>query len=115
MNNIAPRYALLVDQEYCTGCQSCAIACQQEHQYPAGKSGVRVTEHIYPGNDDKPQIDFEPFFTVICDLCAERRAKGTDTVPACVRNCQAKCIEFGDAEKLIKSAACMKRPALYLK
>ena len=34
-------YGLLIDYHYCTGCLSCEVACQQEHNHPAGKSGIR--------------------------------------------------------------------------
>ena len=37
------RYALLIDYDYCTGCHSCEVACQQEHDYPVGTNGVVVT------------------------------------------------------------------------
>ena len=37
---------LLIDYQYCTGCHTCEVACQQEHNYPAGKFGITVTEHI---------------------------------------------------------------------
>ena len=108
------RKGLVIDLEYCTGCQSCNIACKQEHGYDAGVFGIIVTEHIYPGTHDKVQIDFVPHPTTLCNLCAERIAKGEDTVPACVHHCQSKCIEFGDAETLLEKAKTMKRPMMYL-
>ncbi|MDR0819577.1 MAG: oxidoreductase [Oscillospiraceae bacterium] len=109
------RYGLAIDIEYCTGCQSCNIACKQEHGFDTGTFGIIVTEHIYPKLDGKVQIDFVPFPTTLCDLCAHRRASGEDDVPACAHNCQSKCIEFGDLEMLTKAAEKMKRPLLYLK
>ena len=33
------RYAILIDYDYCTGCHTCEVACQQEHDYPAGTRG----------------------------------------------------------------------------
>lgn len=108
------RKGLLFDVEYCTGCQTCNIACKQEHQYKAGTFGIKVTEHIYPGQKGKVQIDFVPFPTTLCNLCSERIAKGEDTVPTCVRHCQAQCIEYGEADALIEKANSMKRPMLFL-
>ena len=35
-------YGLLIDYEYCTGCQSCEVACKEEHGYPVGTWGIRV-------------------------------------------------------------------------
>lgn len=28
---------LMIDYEYCTGCQSCELACKNEHGFPRGK------------------------------------------------------------------------------
>ena len=41
------RYALLIDHDYCTGCHTCEVACQQEHNYPPGTNGVVVNEYEY--------------------------------------------------------------------
>ncbi|MDR2606360.1 MAG: oxidoreductase [Oscillospiraceae bacterium] len=109
------RHGLAIDIEYCTGCQSCNIACKQEHGYDAGTFGIRVTEHIYPRRNGKVQIDFEPFPTILCDLCRERRERGEDDVPACVHNCQSKCIVFGDLDTLTAAAKTMKRPMIFIK
>jgi ferredoxin len=35
-------YGLLIDYEYCTGCESCVVSCKEEHGYPVGKWGIRV-------------------------------------------------------------------------
>ena len=40
-----PKYGLLIDYNYRTGCYSCEVACQQEHDFPAGKNGIIVTEY----------------------------------------------------------------------
>ena len=34
------RYGILIDYDYCTGCHTCEVACQQEHDYPVGTNGV---------------------------------------------------------------------------
>lgn len=94
-------FGLLIDYEYCTGCQSCEIVCKEEHDFPVGKWGIRVF-------DDGPWcIDEEkdlwnwnkiPVPTDLCDLCAERVAHGR--VPACVHNCLAHVMKFGPLEEL---------------
>ncbi|MDR2531162.1 MAG: oxidoreductase [Oscillospiraceae bacterium] len=109
------KQGLAIDIEYCTGCNSCNIACKQEHGFDAGEFGIKVTELIYPGIDGRVQIDFVPFPTTLCDLCVRRRTSGEDDVPACVHNCQAKCIEFGDLDRITKAAQRMKRPLLIVK
>ena len=35
-------YGLLFDYEYCTNCGSCQVTCQEEHDYPVGKTGIKV-------------------------------------------------------------------------
>jgi len=91
------RYAVLIDYDYCTGCHSCEVACQQEHGYPVGTNGVVVREYEYEAGG-RVRIDYLPFFTQHCDLCKDRRARGE--LPACVKHCQSRCMEFGLTEKL---------------
>ena len=91
---------LLIEYDYCTGCHSCEVACQQEHGYPAGKLGITVTEYILETLKEKPSIYYLPFPTDLCNLCAERTQEGE--LPACVKHCQAKCMTFGPVEKLAK-------------
>jgi len=92
--NAMAQYALLIDYEYCTGCHSCEVACQQEHDYPAGTCGVVVREYEYQAGG-RVRIDYLPFFTQHCDLCKARRTRARDSLPACVKHCQARCMEFG--------------------
>lgn len=98
---------LLIDYEYCTGCHTCEIACQQEHGFApkelfdTGSKGIEVYE-IGPhalGND-RSQYEFLPVPTALCDLCANRTAKGKE--PTCVKHCQAACISYGSVEELSK-------------
>jgi Fe-S-cluster-containing dehydrogenase component len=98
------RYALLIDYDYCTGCHSCEIACQQEHDYPVGTNGVVVTEYEYETNG-RVRIDFLPFFTQHCDLCKGRRTRERDGLPACVKHCQSRCMEFGLTAELVATLA----------
>ena len=37
-------YGLLIDYEYCSGCQSCEVTCKETHNYPVGKWGIRVLD-----------------------------------------------------------------------
>lgn len=91
--------ALLVDYDWCTGCYSCEMACQVEHDLPIGQSGV-VVQEIGPWEygDGKWQMSFMPVFTNQCDLCASRQAKGK--LPSCVQACQAACLTAGTVAEL---------------
>lgn len=84
---------ILIHYEYCTGCHSCEVACQQEHDFPAGKCGIKVTEFVYEAVKKPVAIDYLPFPTELCDLCINRWREGE--LPACVKHCQAFCMEFG--------------------
>ena len=106
------RYGLLIDYDYCTGCHSCEVACQQEHDYPVGTNGVVIREYEYEANG-RVRIDFLPFFTQHCDLCKSRRARERDAVPACVKHCQSRCMEFGPTAELVATLADRPTAALF--
>lgn len=91
--------AILIDVDYCTGCMSCAVACQQENDYPVGKCGIVITEHQLETNDpERMMIYFTPWLTHFCNLCSKRVHAGQ--LPSCVKHCQARCLEFGDITEL---------------
>ena len=104
------RNGLLIDYEYCTGCQSCVVACKQEHGYPAGKWGIKINEIITEGLD-KPRTDYIPFPTEFCDLCAARTKTGE--LPSCVKHCQASCMMYGPLDELAKAMEVKKRSVLF--
>ncbi len=88
---------LLIEYDYCTGCHSCEVACQQEHGYPAERYGITVTEHILKTLNGM-SIYYLPFPTDLCNLCSHRTKDGKK--PACVKHCQAACIYFGPINEL---------------
>jgi len=106
------RYGLLIDYEYCTGCHSCEIACNMEHEYPVGKWGIQLAEiGPWPINEEKWQFAYIPVPTDLCDLCGTRFAQGKQ--PACVHNCQADVMRFGPIEELAKELAKKPRQVLF--
>ena len=90
---------LLIQYEYCTGCHSCEVACKQENNYPVGIGGIKLEEIITEKNG-KIIIDYIPFATRHCDLCAKRTRRGEQ--PACVKHCQAGIMWYGTIKELNK-------------
>ena len=106
------QYGILVDYEWCTGCHSCEFACQMEHGYPVGQTGILVNE-IGPWKIDEDvwQLAYMPVPTDQCDLCADRVAKGHE--PTCVKHCQAQVLKYGDLEDLAKELARKPKQTLF--
>ena len=104
------KYGLLIDYNYCTGCHSCEVACQQEHDFPAGKNGIQVTEYEYE-TYTKVSIDNLPFLTDLCDLCINRYQQGEE--PACVKHCQSRCMTFGYLSDLVAEMEDRPKMVLY--
>ncbi|MEG0323232.1 MAG: oxidoreductase [Raoultibacter sp.] len=90
---------LLIDYDYCSGCHTCEIACQQENGLKPDEYGIKLTQ-VGPDQiaDRKWQYDFVPIPTDRCNRCVHRQAKGK--LPSCVQHCQAGCIFVGTLEEL---------------
>lgn len=105
------KQVLVVDYDFCSGCHSCEIACQQEHGFDPDQYGIQVTQ-IGPDQltERKWQYDFLPIPTDRCDRCASRQA--ARKLPSCVQHCQAGCIYVGTLEELSEKLA-KKKVALF--
>ncbi|MCL5736455.1 MAG: oxidoreductase [Actinobacteria bacterium] len=104
------KMGLLIHYEYCTGCHACEVACKQEHGYPAGAWGIMLQDCTRQSLD-KVQVDFLPFPTDLCDLCARRTAAGEK--PACVKHCMAGCMTYGELEDLLPLMESMPRSVVF--
>lgn len=104
------QHGLLIDYHYCTGCHSCEVACQQEHKLPAETFGITVTEYVLNTRDGL-SLDYVPFRTGLCNLCAHRTQNGEQ--PACVKHCQSRCISYGPLDSLVSEMKNCVKPVLY--
>ena len=107
---MSSKKGLLIDYKYCTGCHSCEVACQQEHNFPAGKYGIIVTEYILETLNGM-SIYYLPFPTELCDLCLSRVKNRMK--PSCVKHCLASCMHYGPLDRLIKKSEGMEKSVLY--
>lgn len=108
-------YGLLIDYEWCSGCQSCEVACKEEHNYPVGKWGIKVLEEgPWEIEDGSGIFNYNniPVPTDLCDLCAERTAAGRE--PTCVHHCLANVMTYGPVEELAKKAASKTKQVLWI-
>jgi Fe-S-cluster-containing dehydrogenase component len=105
------QYGLLIDNEYCTGCHSCEVACKNEKNLPLGQWGIKLLE-LGPWKllDDKHwEYRYIPVPTQYCDLCKDRVADGGK--PSCVLHCLASVMEYGPLEELAAKMAAKGRQA----
>jgi Fe-S-cluster-containing dehydrogenase component len=87
------------------------VACKQEHGHPVGIGGIMVIDCTRQ-TVDKVQVDFLPFPTDLCDLCAARTHAGEQ--PACVKHCMASCMTCGDVSELGEMLDRTPRSALFV-
>lgn len=108
------KYGLLIDFEYCCGCHTCEVACQKEHHYDVGQFGIKLSQTgpFKVEGTKKTVFDFVPIPTDLCDLCAERTAKGK--LPTCVHHCQTGCMSYGTVQELADKASESRKQALFI-
>ncbi|NTU89956.1 MAG: oxidoreductase [Actinobacteria bacterium] len=103
---------ILIQYDYCTGCHACEVACKKELDLPKGEFGIKVMEYgPAKTRNDRWDNFFLPAITDHCNLCQNRLDAGK--LPACVHNCQAKVMEYGDVEELAKKMTYIKKCVLF--
>lgn len=94
------QYGIMIDNEYCTGCHTCELACKNEHDLPTGQWGIKILE-LGPWrlmDDYHWEYRYVPVLTSYCDLCKSRVAQGN--IPNCVQHCPAAVMEYDTLEEL---------------
>jgi anaerobic dimethyl sulfoxide reductase subunit B (iron-sulfur subunit) len=97
--------ALLIDYEWCSGCQSCELACRNEHAWDLKSYGIKVLSMGPLDMPDKKgplEWNYLPTTTSLCDLCAKRTVQGE--LPSCQLHCLAGVIQSGTVEEMSQKA-----------
>jgi len=107
------RNGLLIDYEFCTGCQSCEVACKEEHGIPVGQWGIKVIDEG-PWQISEKTWNWNKIAvpTDLCDLCADRVAEGKK--PTCVHHCLAQVLKFGPVDELVADLDRKPKQALFV-
>jgi anaerobic dimethyl sulfoxide reductase subunit B (iron-sulfur subunit) len=98
--------ALLIDYQWCSGCQSCELACRNEHEWNLSSYGIKVLEmgpYDMPDKGGMVEWNYVPATTSLCDLCSCRVDRGE--LPACELHCLAGAITSGTLATLSARAA----------
>lgn len=106
------RNAIMIDYEYCSGCHTCEIACQQELGLAPDQYGIKITQ-IGPDklDDGRWQYEYVPITTDRCNGCETRRNEGK--LPSCVQHCQSGVISYGSFEDIAREAASKNKFAIF--
>jgi Fe-S-cluster-containing dehydrogenase component len=92
-----PKYGLLIDFQWCTGCHACEIAGKNANDLAYNEWCIKVgTGERKVG--ERVVYDFIPIPTHLCNLCARLTSKGEQ--PACVHHCPPQVISFGPEPEL---------------
>lgn len=84
-------YGLLIDYKYCTGCNTCVVACRKEKGIPLEEWGITVNKMGPQKLGGEWEFDYVPVPSRLCDLCIDRIEEGKK--PACAHHCLALCME----------------------
>lgn len=92
---------LFINYDFCTGCHSCEIACRRALGLGEGEFGIKLLQDGPRQNPDGSwEYTYLPLPTHLCDLCATRTQEGR--LPMCVHHCQARVMEYGPCDELVK-------------
>ena len=90
---------VMVDDEKCIGCNSCAVACPYDQRSVMSKelfdNGLFGEGELTPF-EEQGYVRFTPGTVTKCDFCSERVDAGLD--PACVVTCPTDARIFGDLD-----------------
>ncbi len=92
------KYGLVIDYKYCTGCNTCVVACRKEKGLPVEEWGIKVNKMGPEKLGGVWSFDYVPVPSRLCDLCVDRIERGEK--PACVHHCLAFCMEAVPVEEI---------------
>lgn len=94
------KIAMLVRLDYCIGCQSCQIACQEQNNLDVEErwlDAVRRKPKMVEG-----QIRMSHAIHPELDMCTKCLARLDGDQPMCVTNCSLDCLFVGPADLLFE-------------
>ena len=101
LGNIDMQIGFYIDQSRCTGCHTCAIACKDWHNIPAGPVNWRWVITVEKGK--YPKV-FVAFISLSCLHCAE---------PTCISVCPTDAINKRQKDGIVEvnQEACLGKEA----
>lgn len=103
---------MFIDYNYCSGCHSCEVACQQVHGLEPSQFGIELVQ-IGPDQTGPHtwQLDNLPVPTDRCDRCSERQEQGKR--PLCEQTCQSDVIRVCTLDEACVHAAKSDKYVIY--
>ena len=125
---VANHHVLIIEKNLCYGCDTCEVACKQEHMLPAGLGFIKVVQKGPERVGGKLRTEYKPSMCMHCEkppcieVCAtdaiQKRQDGIVLIDEkkcngcklCIDACPLKAIEFSDERNLaVKCNLCVDR------
>ena len=79
------KYTIEINQDRCTGCQACVLACSYHHSKKFSLTDGSSIKIFRNNQDGKIKIDYDQ---TTCDMCLD------EEIPLCMQFCAIEAIQF---------------------